>query len=278
MQHGVSGAVSKTIGIIVKVILLLIFSFPFFWMISTSLQTLNEVNTTTPTFIPKVPQFQNYVSAWFFGPGLWSFLKNSVVIVASVIALQLVIMVPAAYAFARYEFRFKGVLFGLVLLALMMPTQITFLPIYLMMSKWELINALWPQIIPFMTDAFSIFLLRQYFMQVNQELIDAAHIDNCNEFDVMTKIMLPMAKPAIATIILFTFVGHWNDYFWPFVMTNNDAVRTLPLAIAEMKSMEGLSNWNIIMAGNCIMVVPIIIIYCFTSKQIIKSFAYSGIK
>lgn len=265
-------------GALVKILLLFIFGFPFFWMISVSLQTLNEVNTLTPTFIPKVPQFINYLKAWNFGPGMGMFFKNSVVVVCSVIALQIIIMVPSAFAFARYEFRFKKIMFGAVLVALMMPTQITFIPIYLMMSSANLINTLLPQILPFATDAFGIFLLRQYFMQVPQELIDAARIDNANEFDIMVRIMLPMARPAISTVILFSFVGHWNSYFWPFVMTNNDFVKTLPVAIAQMKSMEGLENWNVIMAGNCILVIPILIVYCFTSKQIIKSFAYSGIK
>mgnify|MGYP002265787416 FL=1 len=271
--------VKTALGVIVKLLLIVIFGFPFFWMLSTSLQTLEEVNTVTPTFLPASPQFQNYVEAWNYGAtGMGVYLKNSVIVVVAIIAIQLAVMVPAAYAFARYEFRFKKLCFGLVLIALMMPTQITFLPVYLMFSDLDLINTLWPQILPFMTDAFSIFLLRQYFMQVPDELVEAARLDNASEAKIIFRLMLPMAKPAIATIILFSFLGHWNDYFWPLVMTNSDSVRTLPVGVAQLKQMEGLSNWNVIMAGNGILVFPILFVYLLASKKILHSFAYSGIK
>ena len=169
----------KTGGVIMKLFLLFIFGWPFFWMISTSLQTIDEVNRVTPTFFPAVLQFHNYLDAWHSGPagGMWIYLKNSIIVVLSVILLQMLVVVPAAYAFAKYEFKGKKIMFGSILIALMMPTQITFLPVYLMMSKWGLINSLLPQILPFITNAFAIFLLRQYFMQVENELIEAAKLD-----------------------------------------------------------------------------------------------------
>lgn len=196
----------------------------------------------------------------------------------SVILLQMLVVVPAAYAFAKYEFKGKKIMFGSILIALMMPTQITFLPVYLMMSKWGLINSLLPQILPFITNAFAIFLLRQYFMQVENELIEAAKLDGASEWRVILQIMMPMSKPALASIILFSFVGQWNEYFWPLVMTNADMYRTLPVAIAQLKEMEGMANWQIVMAGNAILVLPVLLVYLFASKQIMKSFAYSGIK
>lgn len=147
-----------------------------------------------------------------------------------------------------------------------------------MMSKWGLINSLLPQILPFITNAFAIFLLRQYFMQVEDELIEAAKLDGASEWRVILQIMMPMSKPAIASIVLFSFVGQWNEYFWPLVMTNSDMYRTLPIAIAQLKEMEGMANWQIVMAGNAILVLPVLLVYLFASKQIMKSFAYSGIK
>ena len=267
-------------GILMKLLLLFIFGWPFFWMISTSLQSMEEVNSITPTFLPAVAHFENYVEAWCSGPGgsMWVFLKNSLIVVVAVIVLQMIVVVPAAYAFAKYEFKGKKICFGAVLIALMMPTQITFLPIYLMMSEWGLINSLWPQILPFITNAFAIFLLRQYFMQIQNELIEAAKIDGASEWRVIMQIMMPMSKPAIASIVLFSFVGQWNEYFWPLVMTNADAYRTLPVAIAQLKQMEGVANWQVVMAGNAILVLPVVLVYLFASKQIMKSFAYSGIK
>lgn len=225
-------------------------------------------------------QFHNYLDAWHSGPdgSMWIYLKNSLIVVVSVILLQIFVVVPASYAFAKYEFKGKKIMFGSILIALMMPTQITFLPVYLMMSKWGLINSLLPQILPFITNAFAIFLLRQYFMQVEDELIEAAKLDGASEWRVILQIMMPMSKPAIASIVLFSFVGQWNEYFWPLVMTNSDMYRTLPIAIAQLKEMEGMANWQIVMAGNAILVLPVLLVYLFASKQIMKSFAYSGIK
>lgn len=269
--------VLSIIGFVFKAVLILVFVFPFFWMISVALQTEAEISSSSLTLFPAVPQFKNFLDAWQKGPFLL-YLKNSLTIIVSVIVLQMVIMVPAAYAFAKYEFKGKKLMFGLVLIAFMTPGQITFLPIYQMMSDWGAMNTLLPQIIPFMTNAFGIFLLRQYFMQVPDELIEAAKLDNAGALKIVYKLMLPMAKPAMSTIVLFSFVSHWNDYFWPLVMTQTTEVRPLTIGIAMLKNTEGVTNWNIIMAGNLILVFPILIVYVLCSKSIIKSFAYSGIK
>jgi sn-glycerol 3-phosphate transport system permease protein len=166
----------------------------------------------------------------------------------------------------------------MVLLAFMIPGQITFIPVYLMMADWGISKTLLPQILPFMSSAFGIFLLRQYFMQIPQEIVEAARLDNASEFKIMCRIMLPMSKAALATIALFSFVSHWNDYFWPLIMTDSAAIRPLTVGIAMLRETEGISNWHIIMAGNVILVVPILIVYLFCSKQIVKAFVYSGIK
>lgn len=262
---------------VLKTLLVMIFIFPFIWMISTSLQTYEETMSFPPTMIPESPQWINFVEAMRSGPFL-TYAKNSIIITFSIIFIQFLVMIPAAYAFARYDFAGKKILFSLVLIALMMPGQITFIPVYLMMSEWGLIHTLIPQILPFMTNAFGIFLLRQYFMQIPEEIIEAAKLDNTNEFQIMWKIMVPMAKPALATIALFSFVSHWNEYFWPLVMTDSNDVRPLTLGISMLRQTEGISNWHIIMAGNVVLVIPILIIYVLCSKQIIRAFVYSGIK
>ncbi|MBO0958806.1 carbohydrate ABC transporter permease [Neobacillus sp. MM2021_6] len=266
-----------TLDTILKIAILLAFIFPFLWMISTSLQTLKETMNFPPTIIPEIPQWINFVDAMTSGPFL-TYAKNSFIITFSIIIIQLLVMIPAAYAFAKYEFAGKNILFGLVLIAFMIPGQITFIPIYLMMADWGMIQTLLPQILPFMANAFGIFLLRQYFMQIPEEIIEAARLDNANEFKIMWKIMVPMSKPALATIGLFSFVSHWNDYFWPLVMTDSNEVRPLTLGISMLRETEGISNWHIIMAGNVVLVVPILIVYLFCSKQIVKAFVYSGIK
>ncbi|AYB46484.1 carbohydrate ABC transporter permease [Paenibacillus lautus] len=265
------------LGYLLKAAVLMIFIFPFLWMISTSLQTFRETMTFPPTWIPDSPQWGNFAEAMNAGPFL-TYFRNSVVVTGSIIVLQFLIMIPAAYAFAKYKFRGKTLLFGMILLAFMIPGQVTFIPVYLMMADWGLVKTLLPQIIPFVSNAFGIFLLRQYFMQIPEEIIEAARLDNASEFKIIRKVMIPMSKPALATIALFSFVSHWNDYFWPLVMTDSAAVRPLTLGIAMLRETEGISNWHIIMAGNVILVVPILLVYLFCSKHIVKAFVYSGIK
>ncbi|ULL19566.1 carbohydrate ABC transporter permease [Paenibacillus sp. H1-7] len=266
-----------TVGVLLKAVVLMVFIFPFLWMISTSLQTFEETMTFPPTWLPAVPQWSNFVKAMSAGPFV-TYARNSVIVTLSIIVLQAAVMIPAAYAFAKYKFKGSALFFGTVLLAFMIPGQVTFIPVYLMLADAGLIKSLWPQIIPFMSNAFGIFLLRQYFMQIPHELVEAARLDGASELMIMRRIMIPMSMPALATIALFSFVSHWNDYFWPLVMTDSAAVRPLTMGIAMLRETEGISNWHIIMAGNVVLVVPILIVYMFASKQIVKAFVYSGIK
>ncbi|MDF2645651.1 MAG: binding-protein-dependent transport system inner rane component [Paenibacillus sp.] len=270
-------SIKWTFGFICKAAILMVFIFPFLWMISTSLQTFQETLAFPPTWIPAWPQWINFVEAMRAGPFL-TYARNSLIITFSIIILQFIVMIPAAYAFAKYKFAGKEIIFALVLLAFMIPGQVTFIPVYLMLAEWGVINSLLPQIIPFMANAFGIFLLRQYFMQIPQEIIESGRLDNASEFKIIMKIMIPMSMPALATIALFSFVSHWNDYFWPLVMTDSAQVRPLTMGIAMLRETEGISNWHIIMAGNVVLVVPILIVYLFASKQIVKAFVYSGIK
>ncbi|MFT9055324.1 MAG: carbohydrate ABC transporter permease [Ethanoligenens sp.] len=261
----------------VKALFLFIFIVPLLWMISVSLQTFREMMAYPPALLPSSLQFINYIKAMRGGPFL-TYGINSIVITLSIILIQFCVMVPAAYAFAKYTFPFKRVLFGIVLLALMIPGQVTFIPLYLLMSKWGLIDTLLPQILPFMTNAFGIFLLRQYFMQVPEEVIDSARVDGASEFWVILRVMIPMSVPALATVTLFSFVAHWNDYFWPLVMTNDTNVRTLPLGIKMLQETEGVTQWHVVMAGNVILVLPILIVYILCAKQILRAFIGTGIK
>ena len=201
---------SKTAKILfgmIDLVIVFIFLFPFLWMLSVSLQTEQEITTIPLTLITKVPQWKNYVEAFASAPFLL-YLRNSVLVILGVVVIQLLVMVPAAYTFAKMQFAGKNLCFGLVMIAFMTPAQLTFYPIYHMMSKAGLMNTLWPQILPFMTNAFGIFLLRQYFMQIPDELLESARLDNAGALKVMGKIMLPMSKPALTSVVLFSFVGH----------------------------------------------------------------------
>ena len=161
----------------------------------------------------------------------------------------------------------------------MIPEQITYISVYLMFSKAQMIDSLWPQILPFGANAFGIFMLRQSFKQINGEIFEAARMDNAGEWKIMMKVALPICRPTLIAAMMLSVIGIWNSYFWPLVMTNSDKFRPLTLYVEKLKQdVEQGLQWNMIMAGNMILVVPIIIIYCFGSKQIIKAFTYNGVK
>ena len=268
----------KLPGDLFKIAVLLAFAFPFYWMLITAFKTYNESIVVPPTLWPKNFTFESFRTITSLGIGLWQYVRNSVLITGSIIILQLVVMVPAAYAFAKRKFPLMGILFGIVLIAFMIPEQITYISVFLMMSKAKLINTLWPQIIPFGANAFGIFLLRQSFKQVPDEILECAKLDNATEVQIMTQIMLPMNKSAMITIALFSFISHWNSYFWPLVMTMSDAVRPLTLAVERLKDAEQGLLWNNIMASNTVLVLPVLVIFLFASQKIIAAFAYKGVK
>ncbi|QQE74306.1 carbohydrate ABC transporter permease [Brevibacillus composti] len=253
----------------------LAFVFPFLWMFLTAFKTMPEVYQFPPTWWPESWQFENFETAWRSGPFL-TYVWNSFLVAAGILVLQLLTGVPAAYAFARYRFRGREALFGLTLIALMIPAQVIFLPVYVELSHWGLVNTLWALILPYGASAFGIFLLRQSFMQVPDEIIEAARLDNASEWKIMWTIMVPMAKPVLVTFGLFSFIYHWNDYFWPLIMTNSAEVRTLPIGISMLKAVEGGKLWNVIMAGNMILVLPILAIFFFAQRHIIRAFVYQS--
>lgn len=269
--------ISKTARILFNFILFLIFFIPFYWMALTSIKTLGETLAFPPKFWVNNPQWQNFKTA-LNAISFWEYLKNSLIVTGGTLLIQMLTVVPAAYAFARYNFKGKKISFGVILATMMIPAQLVFLPIFLLLSKFGLINTYWSLILPQATSAFGIFMLRQNFMQVPEELIEAARLDKAGEFKIIYRIMLPIARPTVVTLAMLTFIGTWNDYFWPMVLTTTDAVRTLPVGITSLRMVDGGVAHNIVMAGNIILMLPIFIVYVLAQKQIIKGFTYMGVK
>ena len=277
MNGGVKNTFTRLFDLIMKCLLIVIMIFPFYWMVITAFKTQKEAMIFPPTLIPNQVTLESFVTVMRKIPfGL--FFKNSLIIALSVVLLQFIVVVPAAYGFAKYNFRCKNLFFAFVLLGFMLPQQITFAPSYLMFNKMGLLNSYAPMIIPFIGNAFGIFLLRQYFMQIPQEIIEAARLDDASEWKIIARIMIPMARTAISSIGLLSFISSWNSYFWPLVMTSNNTYRTLPIGVTLLTGSEGASQWPIVMAGNLMMVLPILAVYAFASGKIRKAFVYSGIK
>lgn len=262
---------------VVNALLVLVFFFPFFWMAASSLKTLGEIMQFPPSLLPADPQWQNYQSAWTSIP-FGKYLVNSCIVTASVLVLQALTVVPAAYAFSQYDFKGKNLLFGGTLITMMVPAQLVFLPLFVLFAKWHLINTYASLILPFATSAFNIFMLRQTFNQMPRELVEAARLDGASEFKIVVRLFLPMAKATLVTCALLTFISTWNDYFWPLVLTTNDAVRTLPVGVASMRASESGINFHVLMAANVLLSLPILVIYLFANKHIIKAFSYIGDK
>ena len=267
------GAVSGAL----KILVCLFFAFPFYWMIATSFKTYTESILYPPTLWPQNFTLEGYRTV-FEGLDIGMYLKNSVIIIVCIVAIQIVVMVPAAYAFARYNFKGNALLFGIVTVAFMVPSQVTFVSIYIMFSNLGLMRTLLPQILPFGANAFGIFLLRQTFKQVPDELIESARLDNASEWRIMTHLMIPMAKPTFVTVALLSFISHWNAYFWPLVITTTEQVKPFTLAIEKLKDLDYGIVWPTIMAGNVILVLPVLLLFLFCSKRIISAMAYRGVK
>jgi len=269
--------VKLVIDFILKLGLIIVFLFPFYWMVASAFKTTYELNMYPPTLWPHQFTLDGFraVFAYF---DLWPYVRNTIIISVSVLILQMLTMIPAAYAFAKMKFTGRTVLFTLVLIAQMVPTQLTFIPLYIMFSKARLIKTLWPQILPFGASAYGVFLLRQSFMQVSDELIESAKLDNANLWQIMYCVMLPMAKATLVTVLLLCFINHWNGYFWPLVMCNVESIKPISLVIARLRQVEEGVDWSAVMAGNLLLTLPTAAMFLLFSKKIIQSLAYKGMK
>jgi len=264
---------------LVSLLIFLVYFVPFYWMALTAIKSKGEMLQFPPTFWTAHPSWDNFTVAFGAFP-FWKYLWNSLIVSGSIILCQICTVVPAAYAFARYTFKGSGIFFGLTLASVMIPPQLIFLPVFLLMNRFGLLNHYASLILPQAASAFGIFMLRQTFRQVPEEILEAARMDKASEFSIILRIMIPIALPTISALGLITFIGTWNDYFWPLVLTTNEAVRTLPVGVASLKLLDGGISipYNVMMAGNLILIVPVLLIYVIAQQRITKAFTYMGEK
>ena len=269
--------ISSFVGFIAKIAVCIMFLFPFYWMIMTSFKTYAESVQIPPTMWPHEFTLEAYITI-FQNMEIGMYIRNTLFLVVVNTTLEIIIMIAAAYAFARYEFKGRDIMFGFLMVAFMVPTCLTFVTTYRMFANANLIDSFWPQILPCICGAHGTFMLRQHFKQVPEELIESAKLDEASEWKVITKIMIPMAKSTLSTVIFLNVISTWNSYFWPLVMTNSDKYRPITIAIEKLKSLESGLVWPTVMAGNLILLLPVIIVFVLASKKIIASMAYRGVK
>ncbi|HNT77823.1 MAG TPA: carbohydrate ABC transporter permease [Anaerolineae bacterium] len=254
---------------------------PFLWLLTSSLKTQLAIFRYPPQWIPNPVRFQNYVEAWTTKP-FGVYLRNT----ALILILNEIAIVGTsslcAYGFARIEFPGKNFWFGVLLSTMMLPGIVLMIPTFVIFSRLHWVNTYYPLIIPafFGGGAFNIFLLRQFFRTLPEELTDAARIDGCSEFGIFWRIMMPLAKPALATVAVFTFIGTWNDYMGPLLYLSKDPNKyTVALGLATFRSaFLGRTRWDLLMAASTMMIMPIIVIYFLAQRYFIQGIAVSGLK
>jgi ABC-type glycerol-3-phosphate transport system permease component len=251
--------------------------FPFLFMISTSLKTLSEVYTVPMVLFPERPQWDNYVKVWHMLP-FARFTMNSLIYAISITTGEFFMGLTAGYAFARLRFPKKDMLFFAVLLTLMIPGHIILIPNFILLHKLNWVNTYQGLIVPQMSSAFTLFMLREHFMSLPDELFDAAKIDGAGYFRQMWQVALPMSKPIASALLLLAFVTHWNAYLWPLVVTNTKNMRTLPIGVQGIRAMLDVPEWQLIMAGATIVIFPLIILFLIGQKQFIEGAVQGALK
>ncbi|OIK09103.1 carbohydrate ABC transporter permease [Bacillus sp. MUM 13] len=266
-QQWFVGIILTSAGIVVAI--------PFIWMIFSSFKTESEVSSLVPTLFPKVftlENFQNLFENMNFG----LYLRNTVIIVICSFA-GLFLNAMAGYAFAKYQFKGKEKFFYLILATMMIPGQVTMIPVYLILNKMHLTNTMAGIVLPGLVGAFSIFLFRQFMSTIPDELLEAARLDGASEIRLFMQIVLPISKPILAVQGILTFIAGWNSFLWPLIVANDESLYTLSVGLSLLKGQYG-GNFALQMAGSTFMVLPIIIIFTIFQRHIIDGYTISGIK
>ena len=253
----------------------IIVSVPFIWMISSSFKPESEVLQIPPSLIPENPTLENYVNL-FESMNFGVYLRNTLIIVLfSFVGLFFNAM--AGYGFAKYQFKGREKIFYIVLATMMIPAQVTMIPVYLILNEMGLTNTMTGIVLPGLAAAFSIFLFRQFMTTIPTDLIEAARLDGAGEFYIFFRLIVPIAKPIFAVQGILTFIGAWNSFLWPLIIANDESLYTLSVGLSLLQG-QYANNFGLQMAGAAFMVVPIIIIFSFFQKYIVEGFTMSGIK
>ncbi|MFC0189405.1 carbohydrate ABC transporter permease [Fictibacillus aquaticus] len=253
----------------------LLVSIPFIWMILSSFKPESEILQFPPTLWPEEFTLEHFTYL-FENMNFGVYLKNTIIVVLCSFG-GLFLNAMAGYAFAKYKFKGKDKLFYLVLATMMIPGQVTMIPVYLILNQMGLTNTMAGIVLPGLVGAFSIFLFRQFMSTIPDELLEAARLDGASEFRVFMQVILPISRPILAVQGILTFIAGWNSFLWPLIIANDESLYTLSVGLSLLKGQYG-GNFALQMAGSTFMVVPIIIIFMLFQKHIIEGYTISGMK
>ena len=253
-----------------------VFLMPIVWVIFSSFKPAGELFTWPPTLLGRNPSLDNYTQAFAAGDfGRW--FLNTVVVSVLATVLTVIVNIMAGYVFAKYEFKGKKLLFGMVMVTLMIPLEVIMIPIFKVIVSTHMYNNLWGLIIPAVASPTAVFLVKQYYEPIPDALIEAARIDGASEMQILMRIMLPLAKPIISVLCIFSFMWRWNDYLWPKLVINSKTKYTLQLALANFSG-EYSVDWSSLLAMSVISMIPVLVVFLTLQKYIIGGMTAGGVK
>jgi len=253
----------------------LIWLFPYLWMGLTSLKPLAEILSSPTALWPKQPTLAAYREVIHSLP-LARYFFNTSVMAFGIAALQITLALPAGYALAKLRFRGKRWAFGLIVATLLVPAQVRFVPVFSLLARAGLVNTLSGLILPFGVSALGTFLVRQALQNVPDSQIEAARMDGASELYIIYRLLAPLLRPTLVSLFLFSFVSHWNDYFWPLVLTTDERARTLPLAVALLREQGTGVRWHLVMAGNVILSLPALAVFAVAQRHLLRAVTVRG--
>ena len=265
---------------ILAVVVLLIVVFPLYWMLISSVKSQEEILLLEPTLWPKEFHFENYINV-FERANFGKYYYNTIVMTAGLLISQIVTGVFAAYGFSKGKFKGQNLCFLIVLGALMIPLQVTFIPIYIMCANWGLSDTFLGLILPECVSPYYIFMLRQTFMAIDDSYVEAARVDGLGRIGIITKILAPMCKSTLFTVTLVTFTSGWNNYFWPKIIAKNETRRVLTVGLAQMKNTfagQATMNNHEIMAGAVMAILPVVILFFIFQKYMLTGYSKAAMK
>jgi sn-glycerol 3-phosphate transport system permease protein len=264
-------------GYLTLIVAVLIIGLPVYWTVIASFKETREIYSLPVTWWPAKPTFNNFSAAWEAAP-FGRYYLNSFITTFFGAAIEVILALFSAYALAYLHFPRKDLVFLLLLAALMVPVEITIVPNYLTIARLGWINTYQGIIIPGAAIAYGTFLLRQAFMAVPHEILEAAHVDGAGHLRILFSVVAPITQPAIVTMALLSIVSKWNEFLWPLIVTNTTDMRTLPIGVFWLRNSEGLTNWGVVMAGSLFLIIPVLITFLFAQRAIVEGMTAGAVK
>lgn len=250
---------------------------PLYWTVIAAFKTSVEIYRIPPTWFPQLPTADNFAAAWRAAP-FARYYGNSMLTTLCGSALEICFAISSAYALAYLRFPRKNLIFVLLLAALMVPLEITIIPNYLTVARLGWINTYAGIIIPGASVAYGTFLLRQAFLALPRDVLEAATVDGAGHMRTLGSVVVPMAQSTIVTMALLSLVAKWNDFLWPLIVTNTSAMRTLPIGVYWLRNQEGVINWGVVMAGSLFLIVPVLVAFLWAQRFIVEGIAAGAVK